>query len=288
MPKVIKFKEGNDVFLKVWLIDTSVNVNAWRVLPESIPKNIESVIGKPIVLASNYDHPPIVDREHVEPNLQYQERFAIARYVKYFVDGSTYWGIAKVTDPLAAEAIDANDIPLTVSPRLFRLDTSEPMDRTTKWIFVHSAIVDKPAYGDRAVIDAVCEGSNAHCVPALLSASKDDGVCSCVKTALLKLVNNEPPLIDTSQFADSKNSQTSMPEATKEIDLSGYVPRADYEKLSAEHNTLQTLFSDSKKEFERRIASVEEERRADKISTFVSAKISDPKKAGELVKQGVA
>jgi ATP-dependent helicase YprA (DUF1998 family) len=72
--------------------------------------------------------------------------------------------------------------------------------------------------------------------------------------------------------------------AVPQVDpLSGYVPKADYDKLVVEHSTLKSVFEDAKQDFTGRLAAIEDARRKEQIISIVSAKIADEKKAGELV-----
>ena len=285
LPKVIKFSEDGKLFLKTFLIDASINENEWGVTADSIPQNIESVIGKPVVLVSNFDHPQLVDNRRLEPNLEYQKRFSIGNYTKYFQDGSVWWGIAEVTDPLAREAIENNDIPFFVSPRIFRLDITEPRTATKKWTFVHGAIVDKPAYGAKATIPAVCEGSSEQCTPALLSANT--GVCACTKTALLSLLTKQNDSSHSSHVQDGKKLQNVMGDnatPTPTVDLSGYVPKADYEAKVAELTALKGAFEQAKTAYDSRLAAIELENTTNKITAILSAKIEDKAELDKKVK----
>ena len=51
------YQEGNDMFIKAFLLDTSVNSNRCEVAPETLDENIKGYIGKPLVIKENFDHP---------------------------------------------------------------------------------------------------------------------------------------------------------------------------------------------------------------------------------------
>lgn len=183
-------KNRDKVFLKVFLIDGSVNKNHWGVRPDSISKNIYSAIGKPVVLYKNtgkepdanqrtvgeYDHPYLGGADSVEHALAYQDLFRVATYIDVFESSTKpgqWWGIAEVTDEGVKRALREDpNIPMYVSPTIRLLSANEPENAHSQWTFMHSAIVDRPAFGiDRAYIGGQCSGGRDTCLLQLRKAA---------------------------------------------------------------------------------------------------------------------
>lgn len=284
--KVIKFSENGDLYLRAFLLDASKNENGWKVDSASIDQNIESFVGMPLVLTQEYDHPKWIEGGLIE-NVKSQLRYAIGQITKILKTGSIRDAIIKITDPIARAAIENNDIPLFTSPRLAH-DPDDPIDRIKNWLGLHLAIVDKPAFGDKAAVKGACYGAAAECHIALKEAKKED--CGfCVKTTLLKLVNIADASINTSQFTHSEKSQSLM--ADSQFDAASFISKADHENtvktLEAKIDAFKSVAEEATKRADAKIAAIEEEKRADKIAGLVNSKIADGKKAEETIKKFV-
>jgi len=166
-------------------LDASENINRWGVKPTSLQQHINSFIGKPLVLTSEFSHPmpPDFDRvadtyydndrnphnvvkvdDIVEHWLAYQEDFRVGNIIDITNKGDTYYAIIELTDPQAKEAFRNNDVPWFVSPAIAQLDPYEDPSSITKWTGVHLAIVSNPAYTiKKALVTGQChEDPNNH------------------------------------------------------------------------------------------------------------------------------
>ena len=174
-------ERGNNHFLvRAFLLDPSLNINKWAVTEESIDRNINSFIGKPLVLTENYDHPG-GEIESLSHWLAYQETFRVGTITEIVTrknpgTGSTaYHAIIEITDEDVKADIRNNNMPLYVSPAI-----AEPIDshmadaqgqQISHWQGIHLAIVDQPAFGiKKAVISDICEGGKRGCLLQLRKA----------------------------------------------------------------------------------------------------------------------
>lgn len=219
-------QEGNNnrLFVKAFLIDDSLNINRWRVSKESIDKNINSFIGKPLILYLNahkeFDHPAPAQGQFETLNhwLSYQETFRIGSIIDIVTkphpsipNARTYHAIIEVTHPDAKTSLRDNKVPVYVSPAIAEFvhpkaggDNKAPQAAAivdpesggalvNEWTGVHLAIVNEPAFGvKKATISASCGGSEESCLLQLrqaMVARNGVGKCGfCVKKALADYV----------------------------------------------------------------------------------------------------
>jgi hypothetical protein len=179
--KIKPFEENNKLFVKAFLLDSSVNLNQWGVSPMTLDKNIKSYIGKPLVLQDNFDHPIAAD-DSLDHQLQYQELFRVGTITDVVKKDNRYEAISEITDPYAQKAFREGELPLYVSPQLFKMDAAEPDNNMTKWQGTHLAIVKEPAFGVKlAAINGECTGDETTCVSYLKKATiiKEHGYGTC-------------------------------------------------------------------------------------------------------------
>jgi hypothetical protein len=191
-------------YVKAFLVDDSLNINKWQVTKESIDKNINTFIGKPLVLTENFDHPG-GDQDTLNHWLAYQESFRVGTIIDITTkpnpaipNSTVYYAIIEVTDENLKQALRDNKVPLYVSPAIAEplplgaSYTEMPPRRVAdNWIGVHLAIVDQPAFGiKKAVITDQCGGSEKACLLQLRKAHVQKfgiGNCGfCTKKALQK------------------------------------------------------------------------------------------------------
>jgi len=74
------FEDNGKFYIKAFLLDSSVNQNDWGVDLSTLDANINSYIGKPLVLQDDFEHPNSGDSnyDHV---IQYQEKFRIGNII---------------------------------------------------------------------------------------------------------------------------------------------------------------------------------------------------------------
>jgi DNA-directed RNA polymerase subunit RPC12/RpoP len=180
--KIQAFEQNNKLFIKAFLLDSSVNLNQWGVSASTLDANINSYIGKPIVLQSDFQHPNSGD-DNLHHQLSYQELFRIGTIIDINKKGSVYHAIAEITDDNAKKAFLTGALSLYVSPQLYHLaGDREPQNNMTMWTGTHLAIVKEPAFGIRkANVGSQCTGNGQTCLAQLKKASiiKDKGYGNC-------------------------------------------------------------------------------------------------------------
>ena len=176
------FEQNNKLFVKAFLMDSSINQNKWGVDGGSLERNIRTYVGKPLVLQENFDHPIARPGNDLDLQLEYQELYRVGNILDVVKKGTRYDAIAEVTDDFAKKAFREGDLPLYVSPQLFKLDAKEPDGKMAKWTGTHLAIVKEPAYTvKKATLNGECTGDLNTCVSYLKKASVHDkfGYGSC-------------------------------------------------------------------------------------------------------------
>lgn len=209
------FEQNNKLFVKAFLMDSSVNQNQWGVSNDTLSANIRSYIGKPLVLQDNFDH-PISQDDNLQHQLEYQELFRIGTIVDVVQKGTRYDAVAEITDPYAQKAFKEGDLPLYVSPQLYKLDGSEPDNAMTKWTGTHLAIVANPAYGIKlATVNGECTGDSNICVAYLKKASlikqHGYGTCGFCNYKVLSSVKQKPKLKEASKKEEPKKATPTAP-----------------------------------------------------------------------------
>ena len=195
----LKYEENNRLFIKAFLLDASKNINQWGVTQSSLDRQINTFIGKPLVLTENFRHPmpPESDKvstgdysyydddedpyntvkvdEVVDHWLAYQEAYRVGSIVDINFKNGIYYATIEITDEAAKEAFKNNDLPLFVSPAIAQLNPLEDPRNITNWTGIHLAIVSDPAYTiKKAIISGQCHESgqeNGKCLIQLRQAS---------------------------------------------------------------------------------------------------------------------
>lgn len=162
-----------------------VNGREWGVTSSSIPQNISSFIGMPLVATGDkfvhdspyggdFLHPSITHFVQRAPELvaglnpmdlkdikTFQDRFRIGTIDDVFFNPNKGLWNASVK---LAEGVEASDLPPFCSPAIFQLDMTEHEGSITKWTGLHLAALDqRPAYGNIALLNATCSGTSAQC-----------------------------------------------------------------------------------------------------------------------------
>jgi hypothetical protein len=162
-----------------------VNGREWGVTSSSIPANIQSFIGMPLVATGNkfvpdspygvqFLHPSISHFAQQAPELvaglnplnmedikTFQDKFRIGTIDDVFFNANKGLWNASVK---LAEGVEASDLPPFCSPAIYQLDMTEHEGSITKWTGLHLAALDqRPAYGNIALLNATCSGTSAQC-----------------------------------------------------------------------------------------------------------------------------
>lgn len=209
---VFEDKKGK-LFVKTFLIDSSINRAKWRIEKDYIPKHIDKFVGRPYILTPDRYHPSydgiVANYDDIQGTighlLQAQEKYRIGTIRKVeqlsSADDSsvsqasspTWAAYVEITDPTAIAAFKAGHIPAYVSPAILRLNKNEPVEVTTDYEPLHLAAVDYPAYGvHKATVKGSCEGDLIVCSKQLAQAAvtlpvEDCGFC--IKGALEGFAN---------------------------------------------------------------------------------------------------
>ena len=162
-----------------------VNGREWGVTSESIPQNISTFIGRPLVATGEkfiadspygqqFLHPSISHFTQAAPEvvrglnpmnmtdiLKFQDKFRIGTIEDVFFNNNKGLWNASVK---LADNVEASDLPPFVSPALYQLDMTEHEGSLTKWTGLHLAALDqRPAYGSIALLNATCSGTSESC-----------------------------------------------------------------------------------------------------------------------------
>lgn len=209
-------ENDNKYFLKVFLVDDSINAAKWRIKTESIPKHIEKFVGRPFILTKEHYHPLEFDSVPIDYNdtqgtvkrlLAAQAPYEIGtiRKVERSINpaqaafGATWNAYVEITDPVAIQAFKNGYTPRYVSASVFRLNEYESPQETTDFEPLHLAAVDNPAYGiHKAGVRGTCSGNLNKCSKQLAQAS----------TGYSSLVNSEPTQLTIN--LSTSNAETSQ------------------------------------------------------------------------------
>ncbi len=206
------------LFVKAFLLDDSVNLNHWGVDPASIERNINTFIGKPMVLTEKFDH-PVVDDMSYGHALQYQDIYRIGTIIdiikmsdkqKISPYGNSYYAIIEITNDAAKKAFQTGDLPLYVSPAIAQMELGEDPEKLQAWLALHLAVVDDPAYTvKKAMITGQCSGDQATCLVRLRQAHiQKHGYGSCGFCIYGKLTSVKKVEVADEMYATLKNVKT--------------------------------------------------------------------------------
>jgi hypothetical protein len=197
----VQLKDDN-LYLKVWLIDDSVNKLGWGIKPDYIPKHVNSIVGKPAILNQAHFHPlefndiqeetvtsPEVARRNIAKYLEAQKPYEVFKVKSvepiYPKDGLKQGGLDGLgaigynaylegTDTKIVQAYKNGTlkIPKYVSPSIYKINPKDPRDAIGEYEFLHIAFVDEPAYGTQvANVKGECLGTEQKCITQLAQAA---------------------------------------------------------------------------------------------------------------------
>ena len=181
--------DANGYYLKVFLLDDSINHAKWGIKTDSIPKHIQKFVGRPFILTKDHYHPLEFDSLNIDYNdipatvnrlLETQDKYKVGtiRKVERSINpaqaayGATWNAYVEITDPTAIQAFKNGYTPRYVSASVFRLNQHESPQETTDFEPLHLAAVDNPAYGiHKAGVRGTCNGNLTKCSKQLAQAS---------------------------------------------------------------------------------------------------------------------
>ena len=114
--QVSTFTDNGRLYLKAFLLDSSVNINEWGVTPSSLKKNINTFIGKPLVLTEDYSHPvPANAADSLTTGYPIRKITESGTIVDVVPKESAYYALIEITDQDAKKAIEGGAVPNYVS-----------------------------------------------------------------------------------------------------------------------------------------------------------------------------
>ncbi len=274
-------EKDNHLYIKAFLLDSSVNLNSWGVNRETLDSNINSFIGKPIVITETFDHPESNDT--FEHHINYQDKFRIGTIIDIVQKDGQYSAIAEITNEDAKQAFRAGNLPLYVSPQIYHDGVGkEPDDDASTWRGTHLAIVKEPAFTvKKARVSHQCNGNGDTCVAQLKMAS-----CSfCIKKTIQNYVSNIENK-NSSLFTQNRNQISKLENdkgnEQKSVSLEEFEKlKQSNEELKNENKNLkdlttqkETVISELKQgneDLKSRVDIIEKENRTKEIANVLSA-----------------
>lgn len=172
------YTRGDRRFAKFFLISDQVNLKNWHVTPESIPKRLQTFIGRPFISEPGLAHFGTDDlpidqvlkkqedyRAGDIVDVQYNESAGVATAIVEFLD-------TKLSNQVWKELKQGKAI--YVSPAVAGISGMTPQNTRLfiDWFGLHLARVDQPAYGVlHASIKQTCEGPEKDCIKQLVASA---------------------------------------------------------------------------------------------------------------------
>lgn len=287
------FEDSGRFYIKAFLLDASVNINEWGVTTPSLAKNIQSFVGKPLVLTESFDHPVPsgAGGDSLEHWLAYQETYRIGTIVDVVAKDTAYYALIEITNEDAKKAFRSGALPTYVSPAIAQ-NAGDPAEAIANWTGVHLAIVDDPAYTvKKATINASCGGDSIDCLLHLRKAKvQRDGIgCGfCPNEILTKRfsshsnTNDQKPM---GKLQDPNTVITNNEDASKAREET--VPKSQYEELQkklADSELKVKELTETNQSISAQVAEIQLERRREKIERIITADIiKDEKRRADKV-----
>lgn len=293
------YQDNGRLYLKAFLLDASININEWGVTASSLKRNINSFIGKPLVLTEDYSHPVPTEHDSLDHWLAFQEDFRIGTIIDVVSKDATYYALIEITNEDAKRALDQGAIPNYVSPAIAQ-SPSDPAEAIENWTGVHLAIVDDPAFTvKKATITASCGGDSEQCLLQLRKARVEKQGLGCGFCNYKALVSrfgfsshaSSKTKIKTAKMGeDNSNNNTSSPAPANE--QAETVPKTQYQELEkklADAELKVKELSETNKSISTQVAEIQQERRREKIERIITAElIKDDNKRTEKINSFVA
>lgn len=182
-------------YIKIFFINTKVNLNKWQVTWDAIKQDISDVVGVPIVLQEDLRH----------PHFSIQNLYAKGYIVDFVLDEEKEEAsvIARILDPKTIQLIKQGKLkfssPAVVARSNLTLETlANGVDLLSRFIALHLALVGEPAYGKvDAKIHGMCTGTGQGCGAKLrqMSAAVVD-ILKHTGEDSQKIIDREHELLD--------------------------------------------------------------------------------------------
>ena len=182
---LIKFENEDKLFIKFFLLDASINLNAWGVTKSAMLKGLKSFIGKPFVLTPDYSHPTARDGDDL---LVQQEKYRVGDIIDVGIEPRTdkAWGIAEITNQEAKDILKNGDVNFVSPSIVFNNDSEVSVGGNaiiTEFEGAHVAAVQEPAFSiDKAEIKGRGVGSKESCDLTLQKVEASVSECGNILT----------------------------------------------------------------------------------------------------------
>ena len=202
MTGLIKFEDQDKFFIKFFLLDATLNLNKWGVTEKSLRDGLDSFIGKPFVLTSDYDHP---NAENGDDLMIQQEKYRVGNIIMVGLEersGKAY-GVAEITNKEAIDVLKGGAVNF-VSPSIV-FNNSDEVDINgnaiiESWEGAHVAGVAEPAYTiEKAQIKGKCSGDKKTCLNTLnkVEASRSScGKYTIIETADRRIIGKASQCVE--------------------------------------------------------------------------------------------
>ena len=170
-------KDGSN-YAEFFLINGDENLKQWQVLPETIPRFINSFKDRPFISEPALAHFGADDMS-IPDVISEQEQYRVGNIVetKFNPRTTTATAVVKFDDSTAGENV-WNEIQagkaIYVSPAIAGFSVQKPnaVNLYTDWYGLHLARVGQPAYGVHvASIKQTCSGEEQSCIRNLISVA---------------------------------------------------------------------------------------------------------------------
>jgi len=145
-------------YAKIYVIDSSVNLNKWQVTSKARAKALETLLNAPLL---------------GPPELAHKATKKVGDFVDFLSNGYTA-GLAEIIDDEAWEKMKAGEW-TAVSPQIIAYSTMDQngVEVIDDFVFDHVVFVEKAAY-PRAQVKELCEGTEESCgFSRMLTAALD-------------------------------------------------------------------------------------------------------------------
>lgn len=249
-------KQDNSLWLKVFLIDSTLNVNSWKLKDEYIKKNVQNFVGKPFILTADKKHPDFVKegvvfgkgQETLNQILTAQSKYKIGEIKQVDNTGNSWFAYVQITEPKIIDSFKQGNIPRFVSPAIYDPIGEPDGTKVKDFSPIHIAAVDEPAYGLKAYVRGACDGDSTKCLNELktandktVAAPKDPNCpCSILETFTNKFssFSSEKDNKDSSSYLKNASlTQHSLSQLQKpETIIAEITPQIETSKLESDTN----------------------------------------------------
>jgi hypothetical protein len=244
--RILENGKGEEGFyIRVFFINDKKNANDWEITWEGIKRDINDIIGIPIVVQQDFGHPSFSE----------QNLFSRGFITDYIIDEKNHKveAIARIFDEEIINLIRDKKIqfssPAVVARDSLSIKNINGVDFLTRFIPLHLALVGNPAYGNDAEIDKICDGKSETCskllhIAALQKAETKNETCVSRKIPIIKKDNpdmSEDQVIAIAYSMCKENPNVATDEGIPALEQIPFIPKkltASIHRLVSEGNQI--------------------------------------------------